>query len=168
MKAKLRSELECAAYHEAAHTVIARVFSIAIDFVSIDDMGGTLLSGVTAISFHDTVTTDDPNAENKMMLAGPLADIRFARLRDLAFDIDTAARDYWRADCRVVKENLEYAQSPRRANAILSRNLAETIELVEQHWPVIECVAKALIKRKTLDASEIETLLTGGATTPRR
>ena len=101
---KLRSELECAAYHEAAHTVIARVFSIAIDFVGIDDMGGTLLSGVTAISFHDTVTTDHPNAENKMMLAGPLADIRFARLRDLAFDIDTAARDYWRADCRVVKK----------------------------------------------------------------
>jgi ATP-dependent Zn protease len=154
MSARTAVERARTAYHEAGHLVIGMVLGFRCSSVSIrpDEARGSLgrvvpLEGRDG-PMADTISRGKVERWVCVLYAGYAAEVRFAP------DAHDAARDGARGDDAQADDSLERAGRTSDSTRHLLR--ARTAELVEQHWAVIESVARALLRHEEFDAVQAE------------
>jgi len=138
------------AYHEAGHAVCGRILGFACGGASItnDGSGSAKVAGALSLCWDLTRGQDiQSSALDKITVcwSGPVAEeIKFGSADDVRGDLaqikQLAARYF------VQDHDVERAR-------------ARAHELVTKHWNDVECVATALLEKKTLWGAEIDALL---------
>jgi len=125
------------AYHEAGHAVAALLHDV-LDHVEIGPFGG-----------GHAACRESPNdwVHAIITLAGPVAEARFSRrqARNILIGQDDG-------------DGSDYAQARAvlHGDAIqIGRLIGETKLLVAEHWPTIEAVAEALLRRRQMCEAEV-------------
>jgi ATP-dependent Zn protease len=154
MSARIAIERARTAYHEAGHLVVGMLLGFRCSFVSIrpDETRGSLGRVVPLETHGDPTTVDLCRRSTEhwlcVLFAGYAAEVRFAP------DAREAAREGARGDDEQAETLLERAGMANHSTRHLLR--ARAAELVEQHWSVIEGVARALLREEEFDADEAE------------
>lgn len=156
---------ERAALHEAGHAVIARVLGICIAEVTIGHD-----AGVQPDWWEDRLPREQvAEAFAKFSLAGPAAQCRNRRRRGNRFAIVVVllregSNDYESAMIQVRCATGAWTDDPVKkaaADALFELWLDETEKLVDEHWPAIERVARALLVCPVLDQATVDEVIAG-------
>ena len=158
----MQPDIQRTAYHEAGHAVLAYFLGVGLKRVSIvrdEDSRDHLHGGEYG---DDTEYTEHMRAFAEeafwlrmaiMRYAGTEAERRLAR----RWRNTGAENDYkWAA---IALEKITMDWPSRRALYFYARR--RTRLLVENYWPEIEAVARALIERKQLGVEEVRRMLRG-------
>lgn len=182
------------AVHEAGHAVVARALTVGVldiawppstDGRSVVTTGGAYR---LAVNLNADLPTRLAALEDdcKIMLGGPLSEVRFASLNGLALNYRRAWDREWRDDRQSLARAIvkavdlkhggtldiaelvdQQARTELRfigehadaANEMRSRVTAATAELVKQHWAAIESVAAALLRDGSLSPDWLDVLI---------
>ena len=149
------------AYHEAGHLLIGSHFGFLCSSVSIrpDEERGSLgrvvaLEGPVCGKYRSgwggqwSVEVSRETLEQWMcvLFAGFAAEVRFAP------DARDAAREGASGDDKQAENYLERARMATNSTRHLLR--ARTAVLIDQHWPAIQYVARALLREEEFDSHE--------------
>ena len=153
------STLEEVAYHEAGHVVVGHSLGVELASVDIlrDGEGG---NGHSVFNVPRWFRPSAPLDERRRryaeavvitFLAGPIAEARiagFSNLEGSGYDLDAVAREW-----------LRLLEPPERHEARLAGLSQQAQQLVDQNWPAIEKLARALLERRRLTGAEALQLL---------
>jgi hypothetical protein len=181
MNPAARDELR--AYHEAGHAVVARVLGVSVTHVTIlstkDDNSGAAQTRSAAWLARDTGAPARIAALRKdalVALAGPHAQVRHRPQTN----IKRATSKEWKDDIANVMNALGLAAGhagsrPLAASdrippelipevqCLWSQVEPESQKMVEEYWPAIERVAKALLTHRVLHQGEVDALIWSAA-----
>jgi hypothetical protein len=169
------------AYHEAGHAVVARVLGEPIISVTIGAIGEDNTGVLRPSAAHRARGTTSEMAgyeiDGKVALAGPIAQQMSRPSRsDRAWQsIESHEEDFANAKSAAVCVALLSAGEPvpeasevtlRGAQAALVRTTLERFEretkaALDEKWPAVKRVAKALFTRNHLDQAEVDRLIAG-------
>jgi len=134
-----------AAIHEAAHAYIAKALGVGVDWVDLIQTGDR--QGVTRLRQSEAPHWAD---EFHIILAGPIAESLLGDPEE-----QTALAMHYRGDMdnlrRVLREAGEDPWSPRVVSLI-----DETRAMVKSNWPMIEKIARLLLREGCLYEEDIE------------
>jgi ATP-dependent Zn protease len=172
---------EVRAYHEAGHAVIARVLGVGVVYITLFPSDETNNGGAQTWSAawlaratgDAAALTRGFETDAKVSLAGPYAQIKHRPNTNMK----RASRDEWDSDlgnaksCAATMVWLQdhadeagmtlSAEQATEALRIFQRLQDEARALVEEHWPSVERVAKALLKYRALQGGEVDDLIGG-------
>lgn len=161
------AELLAVAQHEAGHAVIARLLGLDVGSVSIIAKGG--MGGVTMIgsgsSYPNLSEVED---QATALLGGRAADVVLgqkgahtgaARDLDMATNLLTRAVSQWGLYDSLVYSSSTTPGVSSRVGDRLEALLKRAINLVDLNRTAVEILAAALVKRRLLQANEIDALI---------
>jgi hypothetical protein len=157
-------ERQGTAIHEAGHAVIARALGIKVTSISMHN------DGVSAARVKSMIPQWRPGleAELKLTMAGAAAQGRLSTEDVHMSTVPELESDYERiivlaANMAAVDAGLEWDDMAKLdvadLNAFIRRFSDETEALVEQHWPAIVRVAKALMVQNWVTGAELDRLM---------
>jgi len=169
------------AYHEAGHAVVARLLGESIISVTIADIKeentGVLRPSAAYWASGTAAEVAGHETDAKVALAGPMAQLKSRPSRDhrAAQAIESHEEDYANAQRAATHIALLLAGKPPPEpgeitlsgavagsyRATLERLRRETKAMLDEHWPAVKRVAKALFERDHLDQAELDRLIAG-------
>jgi hypothetical protein len=168
-------------FHEAGHAVIGRVLGIPVSYINMLGDGEVLATSATHLA-RDADKAAQLAAIAKDVIAccaGPMAQHRHhpqRNRRPVEWDGDreTASALAYRA--ALIESGIDFRQlnpndlaPPLNADQtaffeeFLQSGNDKALKLVDQHWPAIERVAKALLVRPILNSADLDELISSGA-----
>lgn len=147
-----RAELKATAHHEAGHAFMAYAFGYKFDYVTIEPDGHS--AGHLSTIYEETVYWHDI----LIKFAGHVAEMEFgysARYWD--WFPDGGREDYSKA----LSSALEWVPGRNVDRIVLLRSLlGDTKDIIDdaENWRMIESLANALIKNKTMEYGDVDRL----------
>jgi hypothetical protein len=170
------------ARHEAGHAVIARVLNVNIVYATLAGVAGSSPQVLTKSASHQRPNDLDALEHNAMVvLAGPLAQQQHRpkspREQERAWE---DGGDWYddklnainlllmllmrrRGEPVVLGSGQLEGERAQELGDLFDRTISKTASLVDQHWPAICRVAKALMSDRVLSEAEIDALIEGKA-----
>ena len=156
------------AFHESGHAVIARALTVRVNFCLLErppplvgytgkTSTGSAYKLATELKAPIRVRLQALTTDLQIIMSGPISE---ARVRGLLLDDQNSWENEWCIDQQHLQRDISkaaYLSGDRREN-IHARILASTDALVEQHWPAIRAVAKALLRDGALNQDQIDAL----------
>jgi len=175
------------AYHEAGHAVVARLLGESIISVTIGEIEENNTGVRRPSAAHRARGTAAEMAhheiDGKVALAGPIAQLksRPSRSDRASQPIESHEDDFANAKSAAaciallsvgeqVPEAGEITLSSAHAalyQTTLERLQRETKVILDEHWPAVKRVAKALFTRDNLDQAEVDQLIAEPTMTPK-
>lgn len=150
------NDIKRTAIHEAAHAVVARLFNIPVDTVTIvptDDSWGHM-RWIPPDGFDPDEEDHIETVHRTIMvkLAGPASEeIAFGQSGDgCGHDFDTAVD----IACYITGNDEELQR-------IYDEKWEQTKQLLSEHWSTVEALAEQLLIHKTLDGNQVHQLMAG-------
>lgn len=147
----MATDLERTAFHEAGHFIVLangdhpRILQDLLSIVPNDEDGSTGRVIAEGLERCDDPSPERIEAHVVSLFAGYRAQRRFDPGQSDAEALAEAGRDFWAA--------------AQWRNAISRKEgIARADALLAEHWPAVEIVAKALLHRRKLDATEADLL----------
>ncbi len=147
------------AYHEAGHATILLIYKETFEDISISSQG-RLLGGVSGVWLHTIIN---------MMSIGPGSDIPEV---DVAIKLDLAG--YAASELNTQRSYGINKRSPDyqtafgiaqritwdddEAEGILESQWQATLELLREHWPVVEAIARQLLQTTRMTYAEAQSI----------
>jgi hypothetical protein len=169
------------ARHEAGHAVIARALNINIKYATLEDVNGYPMVLAESAAHQRPSDPDALEHDAIVSLAGPLAQQRHRPLSQSEQDRAWKDGGEWYDDRLNAQNYLLMLQKLRRGEPVVegqvdlegerfqefvdlfNSTLAKARALVDQHWPAICRVAKALMSDRVLSQAEVDALIEGTA-----
>jgi hypothetical protein len=178
---KLEAVRKVIAYHEAGHVVVARLLGESIISVTIakieEENTGVLRPSAAHRASGTAAQVAGHETDAKVALAGPMAQLKSRPSRDnrAAQAIESHEEDYANAETAAAHIALLLAGEPLPESgeitfsgavagsdrATLERLRRETKAMLDENWPAVKRVAKALFERDHLDQAELDRLIAG-------
>jgi hypothetical protein len=167
------------ARHEAGHAIAARVLGINIKYATLEDVNGYPQTVTESASHRRPGDPDALEQDAIVALAGPQAQQRHRPLSQSEMDSAWEDGGGWCDDKLIATNYLLMLQKRRWGEPVVrgqvelegqrlqefidlfNCTLAKTASLVDQHWPAICRVAKALMSDRALSEAEIDALIEG-------
>lgn len=162
------------AYHEAGHAVIASVLGMPLEYATIralDLSSGHVRLNINSVSIDYVIVLNAGRIAQSVYNGSTTGgDGDMVKMFEALYYLNTGAAPFLKMDNDTVESIMKRVTTFLATDPIQKQISEHTIHaqsLVSEHWAAIDAVAMGLIEQETLNANDIQRLITHPDKAPR-